>query len=97
MSNSPGLRGGEIGSAIPNNFSSSPNSGLPRQRTTQIAVVDLFSPPNSFDSTFNKKVVKPFGAIFGSDTTRPTVFTTRGRSVRSAASLKLVVSAVLKL
>jgi hypothetical protein len=78
MSNSPGLRGGEIGSAIPESFNSSPNSGLPRQRTNKLADVDLVSPSNSIDSSLNRKVAKPFVAIFGSEVTKPIAVTTRG-------------------
>src|SRR5207244_6730966 len=97
MSNSPGLRGGAIGSAIPESFSSSPNSGLPRQRTSNVALVDAVFPSNSIDSSLNRKVANPFGATFGSDVTNPTAFTTRGRSLRSVASCKLDVSPIRKL
>src|SRR5437879_11130400 len=97
MSNSPGLRGGAIGSAIPESFSSSPNSGLPRQRTSNVALVDAVFPSNSIDSSLNRKVANPFGATFGSDVTNPTAFTTRGRSLRSVASCRPVVSPVRKL
>ena len=79
MSNSPGFRGGAIGSAIPKSLSSSPNPGLPRQRTCQVARVSCFLPSNSIESSFSKKVANPLGAIFGSLMTNPVAARTRGR------------------
>src|SRR6202040_2884796 len=95
--NSPGLGGGAIGSAIPENFSSSPNSALPRQRASNVALLETAFPSNSIDSSLNRKVANPFGATFGSDLTDPTAFTTRDRSLRSTASRNPAVSPVRKL
>ena len=86
MSNSPGFRGGAIGSAVPKSFSSSPNSGAPFQRTCQTASVDSVLPSNSIDFSFNRNVANPFAAIFGSVITHPTAVTTRGRSPSLRAS-----------
>src|SRR5205814_5624846 len=97
ISNSPGFRGGAIGSAMPNKFSSSPGSGLPRQRTNNVALVGRVFPSNSIDSSLNRNVANPFGAVFGSEVTNPTAFTTRGRSLRSVASRKPDVSPIRKL
>src|SRR5215831_5387727 len=80
MSNSPGFRGGLIGSAVPKSFSSSPNSGAPFQRTCQTAREDSFLPSNSIDLSLSRKVANPLGAIFGSVVTHPTAVTTRDRS-----------------
>ena len=80
MSNSPGLRGGAIGSAAPKSFSSSPNSGAPFQRTCQTACVDSFLPSSSIDFSLSRNVANPLGAIFGSVITHPTAVMTRGRS-----------------
>src|SRR5437763_16058026 len=55
MSNSPGLRGGAIGSAAPKSFSSSPNSGVPFQRTCQTACVDSFLPSSSIDFSLSRQ------------------------------------------
>ena len=92
MSNSPGLRGGPIASAIPENFISSPNSGFPRQRTSKVASVAKVFPSNSIDLSFRRKVAKPFDAIFGSLTTNPGAPTARGRSPSCAASRRPGVS-----
>src|SRR5437763_12351379 len=97
MSNSPGLRGGEIGSAIPKSFSLSPNCGLPRQRTNSVAFVRSVFPSNWIDANLSRNVAKPFDAIFGSEATTPTALTTRDRSLRSVASRKPDVSPVRKL
>jgi hypothetical protein len=86
MSNSPGFRGGEIGSAVPNSFSSSPNSGAAFQRTCQTARVDWFLPSSSIDFSLSRNVANPLGAIFGSVITYPTAVTTRGRSPSLSAS-----------
>src|SRR6266581_3514652 len=80
MSNSPGLRGGAIGSAVPKSFSSSPNSGAPFQRTCQTACVDSFLPSSSIDFSLSRNVANPLGAIFGSVIAHPTAVMTRGRS-----------------
>src|SRR5207245_2386081 len=60
MSNSPGFRGGAIGSAVPASFSSSPNSDIPRQRTCHTAHVGSFLASSSIDSRFSKNVGKKF-------------------------------------
>src|SRR5215211_695641 len=86
MSNSPGLRGDAIGSAVPKSFSSSPNSGAPFQRTCQTACVDSFLPSSSIDFSLSRNVANPLGAIFGSVITHPTAVTARGRSPSLSAS-----------
>jgi hypothetical protein len=73
-------------SAFPNSLNSSPNSGLPRQRTCQIARVGFLLPSNSIDSSFSRNVAKPLGAIFGSLMTKPVAVTTRGELPSAAAS-----------
>src|SRR5256885_13093214 len=52
--------------ALPIYFNSSPNSGLPRHRTRQAALVCRFMPSSSIDLSFSKNVAKPLVAIFGS-------------------------------
>src|SRR5437773_9763759 len=86
MSNSPGFRGGAVTSAIPKSLSSSPYSGVPRQRTSQLACVRCFLPSSSIHSSFSKKVANPFGAIFGSLITNHVALRTRGELPISAAS-----------
>src|SRR6266576_795873 len=61
MSNSPGFRGGAIGSAVPKSFSSSPNSGAPFQRTCQTACVDSFLPSRSIDFGLCRIVANELG------------------------------------
>ena len=52
-------------SAFPKSLNSSPNSGVPRQRTCQTACVDCFLPSSSIDSGFSRNLANPLGAIFG--------------------------------
>src|SRR4029453_8742708 len=86
MSNSPGLRGGAIGSAVPKSCSSSPNCGAPFQRTCQTACVDSFLPSNSIDLSLSRNVANPLGAIFGSLITQPTAVPPGGPSPSCVAS-----------
>ena len=80
MSNSPGFRGAATGSAVPNSFSSSPNSGTPFQRTCQMARAGCFVPSNSIDVSLSRNVANPLAATLGSLITHPTAVTVRGRS-----------------
>ena len=73
-------------SAFPKSFNSSPNSGLPRQRTCQTARVDCCLPSSSTDSSLSRNVANLFGAILGSLITKPVAVTTRGRLPSSAAT-----------
>src|SRR5438067_3378569 len=97
MSNSPGFRGGNISSAVPNSFSSSPNSGTLFQRTCHSALVNCVLPSSSIDLSLSRKVAKPLVAVFGSLITDPTAVTTRGRLPSSAASCRPSVFSVRKL
>jgi len=73
-------------SAIPASFNSSPNSGIPRQRTCHTACVGRFLFSSSIDASFSRNVANPFDAIFGSLMTNPVAVTARGRFPSSAAS-----------
>ena len=75
-------------SAFPKSLNSSPNSGLPRQRTCHTARVGCFLPSSSIDSSLSRNVANPFGAIFGSLITNPlavTLVAGRQAAPRSAA------------